>query len=164
MKRNYFRDTEDSLIIALRKVFETEKSINHHLQRLIKGTNNIDLDEDEVDNLLIPQENKQGWSFTERQKQGIKEIIKHNVVIIRGYGGTGKSSTVAGVLSCLDEFYSFKQCALSGKASVNLRDITGQDGSTIHTLLGYIPKQGFKHNEENPLQTNMVILDEASMP
>ena len=163
-KKLYFRDTEDSLIIALRKVFETEKSINHHLQRLIKGANNIDLDEDEVDNLLIPQENKQGWSFTERQKQGIKEIIKHNVVIIRGYGGTGKSSTVAGVLSCLDEFYSFKQCALSGKASVNLRDITGQDGSTIHTLLGYIPKQGFKHNEENPLQTNMVILDEASMP
>ena len=163
-KKLYFRDTEDSLIIALRKVFETEKSINHHLRRLIKGDNNIDLDESEIDRLLVPQETKQGWSFTERQKQGIKEIIRHNVVVIRGYGGTGKSSTVAGVLSCLDEFYTFKQCALSGKASVNLRDITGQDGSTIHTLLGYIPKQGFKHNEENPLQTNMVILDEASMP
>lgn len=163
-KKLYFRDTEDSLIIALRRVFETEKSINYHLQRLIRGDNNIELDEDLIDGLLIPQEKKQGWSFTERQKEGIKEIVKHNVVVIRGYGGTGKSSTVAGVLSCLDDYYTFKQCALSGKASVNLRDITGQDGSTIHTLLGYIPKSGFKHNEDNPLQTNMVILDEASMP
>ena len=163
-KKLYFRDTEDNLIIALRSIFETEKSINHHLQRLMRGHNNIDLDEDEVDNLLVPQEIKQGWNFTERQKQGIKEIIKHNVVVIRGYGGTGKSSTVAGVLSCLDEFYTFKQCALSGKASVNLRDITGQDGSTIHTLLGYIPNSGFTHDEKNPLKTNMVILDEASMP
>ena len=163
-KKLYFRDTEDNLIIALRSIFETEKSINHHLQRLMRGHNNIDLDEDEIDKLLVPQEMKQGWNFTERQKQGIKEIIRHNVVVIRGYGGTGKSSTVAGVLSCLDEFYTFKQCALSGKASVNLRDITGQDGSTIHTLLGYIPKSGFRHDEKNPLETNMVILDEASMP
>ena len=163
-KKLYFRDTEDSLIIALRKVFETEKSINYHLRRLIQGSNNITLDENEVDTLLLPQEKKQGWSFTERQKEGIKQIIRNNVVVIRGYGGTGKSSTVAGVLSCLDEYYSFKQCALSGKASVNLRDITGQDGSTIHTLLGYNPKTGFKHNEENQLDTQMVILDEASMP
>ena len=163
-KKLYFKDTEDNLIIALKRVYDTEKSISEHLKRIINGHNNIDLDENSIDDLLIPQEKKQGWSFTERQKQGIKEIIKHNIVVIRGYGGTGKSSTVAGVLSCLDSFYTFKQCALSGKASVNLRDITGQDGSTIHTLLGYIPGSGFRHNEENPLSTDMVILDEASMP
>ena len=75
-KKLYFRDTEDSLIIALRKVFETEKSINHHLRRLIRGDNNIDLDESEIDNLLVPQETKQGWNFTERQKQIYNIVLK----------------------------------------------------------------------------------------
>ena len=156
-------DGEVDTLIALSKVYNCEKTIAQHILRLIKGQNNIDLDVDKINDLVRPQELKQGWDFTERQKEGIKAIIQHNVTIIRGYGGTGKSSTVAGVLSCLDDDYSFRQCALSGKASVNLRDITGQDGSTIHTLLGYNPATGVKFNESNPLETNMVILDEASM-
>ena len=77
--------------------------------------------------------------------------------------GTGKSSCVAGILACLDEDYKFEQCALSGRASSNLFDITGKDGKTIHRLLGYKPECGYKYNEENQIKTNMVILDEASM-
>lgn len=151
-------------IVALRRNYEAERSVAKHLFRLINGDNNIDLDENKVDELVKPQEKRQGWDFTPRQKEGIKAIIEHNVVIVRGYGGTGKSSTVAGVLSCLDDEYDFRQCALSGKASVNLRDITGQDGSTIHTLLGVdFQNGGFRHNENEPIPTQMVILDEASM-
>lgn len=150
-------------IIALTKNYETERKIAYHIKRLLNGTNNITLNEDDVDELVLPQERKQGWQFTEQQKDGIKAIIHSNVVIIRGYGGTGKSSSVAGLLSCLDEEYGFVQCALSGKASVNLRDITGKNGSTIHTLLGYNPEGGFRHTERDPLMTDMVILDEASM-
>ena len=156
-------DGDINTLIALRKIYECEKSIARHIRRLVNGDNNIDLDENKVDDLVRPQELKQGWDFTARQKEGIKAIIRNNVVIIRGYGGTGKSSTVAGVLSCLREDYSFRQCALSGKASVNLRDITGQDGSTIHSLLGYNPGTGVAYHEDNPLTTDMVILDEASM-
>ena len=156
-------DGDINTLIALRKIYECEKSIARHIRRLVNGDNNIDLDENKIDDLVRPQELKQGWDFTARQKEGIKAIIRNNVVIIRGYGGTGKSSTVAGVLSCLREDYSFRQCALSGKASVNLRDITGQDGSTIHSLLGYNPGTGVAYHEDNPLTTDMVILDEASM-
>ena len=90
--------------------------------------------------------------------------MENNVSIIRGFAGTGKSSSVAGLLSCLEgEYYSFAQSALSGKASVNLSDITGQDGYTIHRLLKYQPQKGFVHNADNPLHYNMIILDEASM-
>jgi len=81
-----------------------------------------------------------------------------------GTPGVGKSSAVAGVLSCLDDGYTFAQTALSGKASVNLTDITGQEGHTIHRLLGYNPgRDGFTRNEKNPLEYNMIILDETSM-
>lgn len=150
-------------IIALKKNYNIERKIAYHVKRILDGPNNIGLEEDDVNELVLPQEQKQGWQFTEQQKDGIKAIIRSNIVIIRGYGGTGKSSSVAGLLSCLDEEYTFAQCALSGKASVNLRDITGKNGSTIHTLLGYNPEGGFKHNERDPLMVDMVILDEASM-
>ena len=78
-------------------------------------------------------------------------------------GNTGKSSTVAGLLACLDEDYRFVQCALSGKASVNLVNITGREGYTIHRLLGFQPGSGFTVNKDNPLDVDMVILDEGSM-
>jgi RecD/TraA family predicted helicase len=110
------------------------------------------------------QEAKQGWKFTEQQLEGIFTAMNNNVTIIRGYGGTGKSSCVTGLLACADEDYRFKQCALSGKASVNLTDITGQEGYTIHRLLEVDPITGrFNHNEYFPLLTDLVILDEGSM-
>ena len=59
--------------------------------------------------------------------------------------------------------YSSAQCALSGKASVNLTEITGQEGYTIHRLLGYNPQDGYGINKDNPLEEDIIILDELSM-
>lgn len=163
------RETEDSegpyieTVIALSKNYSTEVQIAQHLSRLLSGENNVNLTEEEINERIKAQELKQGWEYTKMQKYGVKVVADNNVSIIRGYGGTGKSSTVAGLLSCLEDDYWFTQCALSGKASVNLRDITGQDGYTIHTLLGYNPQNGFTVNESNPLGVKLVILDEASM-
>ena len=55
------------------------------------------------------------------------------------------------------------QVALSGKAALNLTEITGVEGSTIHRLLGYKQDGGFSHNRSNPLMYDVIILDEASM-
>ena len=149
--------------LALMKFYKIEERIARHLQRLISAPNKVSLTSEQIDSSIKAQEAKQGWSYTDTQKYGVKVIADNNVVIIRGYGGTGKSSTVAGLLACLDDDYQFVQCALSGKASQNLVDITGEEGYTIHRLLGYNPKQGFTYNKDNPLETDMVILDEGSM-
>ena len=149
--------------LALMKFYKIEERIARHLQRLISAPNKVSLTSEQIDSSIKAQEAKQGWNYTDTQKYGVKVIADNNVVIIRGYGGTGKSSTVAGLLACLDDDYQFVQCALSGKASQNLVDITGEEGYTIHRLLGYNPKQGFTYNKDNPLETDMVILDEGSM-
>ena len=149
--------------LALMKFYKIEERIAKHLQRLISAPNKVSLTSEQIDSSIKAQEAKQGWNYTDTQKYGVKVIADNNVVIIRGYGGTGKSSTVAGLLACLDDDYQFVQCALSGKASQNLVDITGEEGYTIHRLLGYNPKQGFTYNKDNPLETDMVILDEGSM-
>lgn len=77
-------------------------------------------------------------------------------------GNCGKSSLVSGILSVLSK-YSFAQCSLSGKAAARLKEVTGQDGYTIHRLLGYRPGQGFDFNEENPLDYDIIIIDEISL-
>ena len=66
------------------------------------------------------------------------------------------------MLEVLGDKYEFSQCALSGKAAVNLEHATGFPSSTIHRLLGY-GMEGFKHNKEVKLPTDIVILDELSM-
>ena len=158
-----FEDGTVETTLALKKYYDIEKELAYHIRRLVDAPSNITLSDKEINEKIKNQEKRQGWCYTDTQKYGVKVIADNNVVIIRGYGGTGKSSTVAGLLSCLDDEYHFDQCALSGKASVNLTDITGIEGKTIHRLLKYNPSQGFTYSESKPLDTNMVILDEGSM-
>ena len=158
-----FEDGTVETTLALKRYYDIEKELAYHIRRLVDAPSNIALSDKEINEKIKNQEKRQGWCYTDTQKYGVKVIADNNVVIIRGYGGTGKSSTVAGLLSCLDDEYHFEQCALSGKASVNLTDITGIEGKTIHRLLKYNPSQGFTYCEEEPLDTNMVILDEGSM-
>ena len=158
-----FEDGTVETTLALKRYYDIEKELARHIRRLVDAPSNIALSDKEINEKIKNQEKRQGWCYTDTQKYGVKVIADNNVVIIRGYGGTGKSSTVAGLLSCLDDEYHFEQCALSGKASVNLTDITGIEGKTIHRLLKYNPSQGFTYCEEEPLDTNMVILDEGSM-
>ena len=158
-----FEDGTVETTLALKRYYDIEKKLAYHIRRLVDAPSIIALSDKEINEKIKNQEKRQGWCYTDTQKYGVKVIADNNVVIIRGYGGTGKSSTVAGLLSCLDDEYHFEQCALSGKASVNLTDITGIEGKTIHRLLKYNPSQGFTYCEEEPLDTNMVILDEGSM-
>ena len=165
----WFKDCVDDdgyeyTLLGLRKYYDIEKEICHHLNRLINAENKTIMDKEVAMQHIKEQEERQGWKFTERQLEGIFTCMNNNVTIITGYGGTGKTSAVSGMLSCMDDNYTFEQCALSGKASVNLTDVTGKEGKTIHSLLGYVQERNdVKFNEENPLETDLVILDEASM-
>lgn len=160
----WFKDTGDDILVALKYYYTLESNVAKHLKRLMGAPSNLDINEEEAVRRIGEQEAKQGWKFTEQQLEGIFTAMNNNVTIIRGYGGSGKSSCVTGLLACADEDYRFKQCALSGKASVNLTDITGQEGYTIHRLLEVDPITGrFNHNEYFPLLTDLVILDEGSM-
>lgn len=80
-------------------------------------------------------------------------------------GNCGKSSLVSGIVEALKR-YSLAQCALSGRASARLQEVTGQEGQTIHRLLGYSPMNGgdgFGFNSENQLPCEIIILDEISL-
>ena len=146
--------------IALTSLRKLEERIAHELYRIasappLKPAKDADL-------TIRQMEQEQGWEFTDEQMQAIRGTLSCNVSIITGYGGTGKSSAVRGVLKTLGN-HTFAQCALSGRAAARLTEVTGVPGSTIHRLLGYMPGQGFMHDKNNPLPVDIVILDEVSM-
>ena len=160
----WYKDYDDCTLIAHSYYFNIEKEICNHVKRLMSYPSNVQLNREQAMERIKAKEEAQGWSYTERQLEGIFATMENNVTIITGYGGTGKTSAVTGMLACTDEGYDFKQCALSGKASANLTDVTGVEGSTIHSLLRYDSVTGdFMVNEHNQLDTDLVILDEGSM-
>ena len=160
----WYKDYDDCTLIAHSYYFNIEKEICNHIKRLMSYPSNIQLNREQAMERIRIKEEAQGWSYTERQLEGIFATMENNVTIITGYGGTGKTSAVTGMLACANKGYDFKQCALSGKASANLTDVTGVEGSTIHSLLRYDSVTGeFMVNEHNPLDTDLVILDEGSM-
>lgn len=146
--------------VSLIKYYKLESDIADEIIRINSAKNEFIYDDWEKH--VHETEKRQGWEYTEEQFNGIKSILENNISIISGGAGTGKTSTVAGMLSALRN-YSVAQTALSGKASVNLTEATGEEGYTIHRLLGFIPSKGFYYNKFNMLPCDIIIIDELSM-
>lgn len=153
-------DSRSQRRVYLQKYYQLEKDIAYHLKRIANANNNFKYDNWEE--VLKQQELKQGWTFTEEQRAGIKLGLDKQVCFITGGAGTGKSSLVSGILESLKK-YTFAQTALAGKASARLQEVTGEEGYTIHRLLGFKPPHDFAFNEENPLVYDIIILDEISL-
>lgn len=147
--------------IYLTKMYKLERDIVYHLKRILNSHSEFDVDEDDYNAKLKEVQEQQGFQFTEEQLEGIKLGTEKQVCLISGLAGTGKSSLVSGILSVLDK-YSFAQCALSGKAAARLQEVTGQEGFTIHRLLGF-SGGNFLYQEKNPLPYNIYVLDEISL-
>ena len=146
--------------VYLTKYYRLEEEIAKHLKRIAKAENKFKYDDWEE--ILKQQEIKQAWTFTEEQRAGIKLGLDKQVCFITGGAGTGKSSLVSGILELLKN-YTFAQTALAGKASARLQEVTGEEGYTIHRLLGFKPPYGFAFNEDDPLTYDIIILDEISL-
>lgn len=156
---------EDKSRIGLKKYFDIENKIAQELIRIRDAETQIAYGDWE--DTIKHVEQKNGWEFTEEQKWGVKAALEHNIVVIHGEAGTGKSSSVSALLEALKR-YTYVQCALSGRASSRMAEITGEEGYTIHRLLKYpcqddSGKNGFTYHDERSLQVDIVIVDEISM-
>ncbi len=150
----------DKKRIGLNKYFEIETNIAKELMRLLNAKNDFQYFdwEDKIEQI---QKNI-GFEYTNEQKEGVHLALKNNVICITGLAGTGKTTITKAVLEIL-KTYPFAQCALSGKAAQRMTEVTGYEGYTIHRLLGFQPPHGFMFDDKNPLDLDMVILDETSM-
>ena len=145
--------------IANYKTYYTELAIKRKLFRLLEAKSNIKVAN--VEDKIKSIEEKQGFAYTEEQKEAIQMAIQNNVMVLNGKGGVGKTATVKGIIGAMNN-YLYMTCALSGKAS-NVLSNNGLLSGTIHRTLGYDPQGGFIHNSQKPLPYHIVVLDETSM-
>jgi exodeoxyribonuclease V alpha subunit len=106
-------------------------------------------------------EEKMKIEFTEEQRNAILSTVDSNFIVITGAAGTGKSTVVQGILD-MYEGYEIGICALAAKAAQRIYEITGFPAMTIHRILEW-KGSFFERNASNPLEEQIIILDEASM-
>ncbi|GAI21039.1 unnamed protein product, partial [marine sediment metagenome] len=99
------------------------------------------------------------------QMKAIEKAVTEKILVITGSPGTGKSTILNFVIKIFEkENKSVLLGAPTGRASKRLYEATGKEAKTIHRLLNYNPKLNkFIKNEKNPIDADMVIIDEASM-
>ena len=108
-------------------------------------------------------------SYAELQRQAIYAAASEQLLLVTGGPGTGKTTTLRGILDLYDRLHLRTLLAApTGRAAKRLTELTGRDASTIHRLLevDVSPEDGqmiFVHNAHNPLTCDAVIVDETSM-
>jgi exodeoxyribonuclease V alpha subunit len=109
---------------------------------------------------------RDGLALNQGQREAVRTALIHKVTVLTGGPGTGKTTAVRTIIRLLEaKDFSYALAAPTGRAAKRLAEATGREAKTIHRLLEFKPQQGlqFQRNEENPLDADMVIVDEASM-
>ena len=110
-------------------------------------------------------EQRDGVTFAPRQKLALEKALSHNLLVLTGGPGTGKTTTIKGLIALLEA--RNKKIALAaptGRAAKRMSEATGHEAKTIHRLLKFSPSEmAFEKNFENPLEIEALIVDEISM-
>ncbi len=107
---------------------------------------------------------KTGMEYDEIQADAIRRAATAKVMVLTGGPGTGKTTTTHGIISAY-KAYGLKilLAAPTGRAAKRMTEATGLEAKTIHRLLECKPPEGYQKDEENPLQGDVLIVDECSM-
>jgi len=151
--------------VGLMSIRLLEHDIAANLKRLKEAPAPFAFTDEEIREAVEKAETEQGFQYDPEQRRAIDLILNSNVSILTGLAGCGKSSMLNAVTKVLrGRGMSVEQCALSGRASSKLSEVTKVEGKTIHRLLAYDPDDGgFHFNSSRPLTADVVILDETSM-
>lgn len=114
---------------------------------------------------------KEGLELDGLQKEAVLAAIKHSILILTGGPGTGKTTTINMMIHYFEqEGLDLFLAAPTGRAAKRMTEATGYEARTIHRMLelsGAMPEEGrrasFERNEENPLEADVIIVDEMSM-
>lgn len=102
--------------------------------------------------------------LSDQQKEAVEAALTHKVSVLTGGPGTGKTTTLRAVIRALEwNKASYELASPTGRAAKRLSEATGRPARTIHRLLSFVPGEGFTLGEDEPLDADMLIIDEASM-
>lgn len=120
------------------------------------------------DDVIKVDEYQNNIKYGKLQKKAINVALSKGLMILTGGPGTGKTTTLNAIISLFEQQGDkVLICAPTGKAAKRISDLTGYEAKTIHRLLDIQPSDGdkfdFVHDQNNPLDCDVVIVDEMSM-
>ena len=143
-----------SPVIYLTPLYFGEKGVAERLRTLANSSPAKTMNQ-----VLFPDEN-----LSDEQHAAIEMALTHPLSILTGGPGTGKTTCLKALITRLESQHkSYALASPTGRAAKRLSEATGRPARTIHRLLEYSPVEGFKHNDENPLALDFLVVDEASM-
>ena len=158
--RSIIRDG-DALYLQL--MFHAETGCDQLLKRLVsapKGSLSI-----QAEKAIVWVERTHGITLSEEQRQAIRIAAAAKVMVITGGPGTGKTTLIKSVLAIFEKKgLRVLLAAPTGRAAKRMESAADHEAKTIHRLLEFSPNEGtFTRDENNPLKTDLLIVDETSM-
>jgi len=150
-------------VVQLPNLFTYEETIARAIQGIVNQSSSLPPIKTEI--AVDWFEEKSHFKLAPAQREAILTSLRAKVSVITGGPGTGKTTLLRGMVSILKaKKVKVVLASPTGRAAKRLAEATGGFAQTIHRLLGYDPaKNGFVHNESNPLRADFIIVDESSM-
>ncbi len=150
--------------IYLPALHRSERGAAGHLGRLL-GAGGPPWGDIDPDKAIPWAEQRVGFELSGSQRAAVARAIRERVTVITGGPGVGKTTIVNAVLRIVRaKGVRARLCAPTGRAAKRLAESTGLEASTIHRLLEFDPATGgFRHGRDQPLDTDLVVVDEVSM-
>ncbi|MBI2349789.1 MAG: ATP-dependent RecD-like DNA helicase, partial [Deltaproteobacteria bacterium] len=154
---------EDAVRVYPRELYHAECRVASAIRDLlstpsglkVKALENSSLDLFDSSTLMLEEE----------QREAITQALRHKVLVITGGPGTGKTTLLISLLAILRRSeISFALAAPTGRAAKRMSEMAAEEAKTIHRLLEYNPRERrFLRGEDNPVDADVVVIDEASM-
>jgi exodeoxyribonuclease V alpha subunit len=147
--------TYSSSVIYLTPLYFGEKGVAERLKTLASPSSPVRV----MNRTLFSDQ-----QLSDEQQSAIQMALTHPVSVLTGGPGTGKTTCLKALITTLEaQGMKYALASPTGRAAKRLSEATGRPARTIHRLLEYSPVEGFKHNAENPLDLDFLVVDEASM-
>ncbi len=118
----------------------------------------------DIDEILENIQKENNIQYDNIQIEAVKTAVRSKFMVLTGGPGTGKTTTTLAVIKVFEKLNAkVLLAAPTGRAAKRMSEATGIEAKTIHRLLEYKPPEGYKKNEESPLDCDVLIIDETSM-
>lgn len=159
------RQVDDTTQIYASSFFYMEANTATMLKQLNAS---FDVPDIEIEERLRQIEKQTKMDLDEHQVEAVKEAVRNGLLVITGGPGTGKTTTINTIIRYFElEGMDIFLAAPTGRAAKRMSETTGFEARTIHRMLelngGMEGNAGFEKNEQNPLETDVIIIDEMSM-
>ncbi len=157
---------EDTEYIYLRAYYEAECFVAKKLLAVSEGCPTLDYHD--IERLIAQSETETGITYAPMQRRALYEAMRAGVLLLTGGPGTGKTTIIKGLLNIFSSLgMRVGLAAPTGRAAKRMSEATSSEAKTVHRLLETVRNDAmhpvFGRNRENPLEEDVLILDEASM-